>query len=321
MSGVERRGVRAFICMVAAVSACAVTDRRPGILNNQSARENPTSIERDGAADGSIDADPATNRDAATDPLSVDPDPCVPASPPQARDPLQSMDSDDIEDIYLGLTQITLGASATTPTSDMLGLDLDGVCTRVADCPGADAAGSCRVQAKRVPTDGKGCRDNALSSLLGLADQITEIGTTFGLSDDLINCGLRAGAFNVLSRIQNYNGRRDDPHVRVDWYTAGASKQFSGASCTTELMWGPSALWEVDSKELTEPVTELARLPDSVVHDADAYVRDGVLVSRMPDRALLSLNGGGSLFTDSRCPPAVPSGSLAYQKWEAEAGL
>jgi cysteine-rich repeat protein len=295
MGWLWRRRLHASVCVAVVLGACAVTDRRPGLLD---AGRRTDSV---GPKPGD-DLDSGTESDAARveSDASATADPCAPDSPPRVTDRPSATDADDLEDIYLGLTQVTLGTAMTAPASDALGLDLDGTCTRVPDCPG-DSAGSCRAQTKRVPADASACRDNALTTLLSVANQITEIGPQFGLSDDRINCGLRSGAFNVLSRIQGYNGRRDDPDVRIDWYAAGASKQFETATCSdgsapAQPVWDRSAHWEVDSSELTEPAAALARLPDSHVFDSKAYVRDGVLISRMPDGALLRLNGGGSPY-------------------------
>ncbi|HKP58476.1 MAG TPA: DUF4215 domain-containing protein [Polyangiales bacterium] len=221
--------------------------------------------------------------------------PCDPARPPGAADRPSVADGPELEDIYLGLTQITLGTGTHTTRSDVLGLDLDDRCTKVPDCPESESSGSCRPRTERLPADGHACRDNALASALSAANQITELGPRFGLSDDVINCGLRAGTFNVLVRIRGYNGMADDPEVRVDWYSARPHKEVAtpmcdGANASAEPKWSPSTLWQVDASELKAALTATTELTDSRYSDGHAFVHDGVLVSRMSEDATLRLN-------------------------------
>jgi len=87
--------------------------------------------------------------------------------------------------------------------------------------------------------------------------------------------------------------------VRVDWYTSGGRAELPSWRCPERdfsrdhAPWSSEASWTVDARELGASVTERGKLPPSSMADPEAYVREGVLVSRMPDGALLRFAGDG----------------------------
>lgn len=237
---------------------------------------------------------------------SSDPDACHSAGAPRPEDrPDAARDGEaQLDDIYLGWTQIRLGSSlpdgsASNDAWQDFGLDLDGVCTNSATCPDQRGLVSCRSLAPQIPFDGELCRDNIFASLQPIAAQVPEIGDRFGISEEVFNCGLWNGSYNVIMRIRGYNGRVDDSQVRVDFYVSNGLERAALWECPLENyrdtypLWRASLPWRIDESTLTGPVEQQGRLPDSEVADPEAYVKHGYLVARLPDGALLRLAGDG----------------------------
>jgi cysteine-rich repeat protein len=274
---------------------------------------------RDAAYDGAASdssTDPAG--DAATDPSTCNAgecwwsrntsDSCKSAGLPGPSDRPESAQDGNVElsEIYLGFTKIRLGS--TNPAGEVredawedFGLDLDGVCTNSATCQGTSDV-SCRSATRTLPFDGQLCRDNTLARLQPVVAAVPEIGERFGLSEQFFNCALWRGSYNTIVRIAGYNGRANDSRVRIDYYTS-VGLQGGGLpwECTPQLTdfeakyprWRSSRAWLVDEAELTAPVSTPGSWPDSKLADADAYVRDGYLVARMPDDAPVGFVGNG----------------------------
>ena len=210
-------------------------------------------------------------------------------------------DEAEVGNIYLGFTQIRLGATmgsmlpGSTPGQN-IGLDLDGVCTSSTNCA-SPTTGSCRSQVQKMPDDGDACRDNAFARVLAIVSGLPLLGERFGLSEELFNCGLWRGTYNMIARIKGYNGKPNDDRVRVDWYTSSGLERAQNWTCPSENfnqhypIWRASAPWAVLDSELSGPISTPGSLPDSLHADSDAYVREGYLVSRMPDGAVLRLAG------------------------------
>ena len=234
-------------------------------------------------------------------------DGCRSASAPSADDrPLEDPDNpgSDVGDIYLGWTKIRLGATLPDGSSDIdawqgFGLDLDGVCTNAEGCAATSGAISCISPAPQIPFDGAQCRDNTFARLQPVASMVPEIGATFGISEQVFNCELWHGSYNVVTRIRGYNGQRDDAHVRVDFYVSDGLERAMGWSCPLENfaetypLWRTSATWRIDESTLSGPIETAGELPDAVAADPDAYVRDGYLVARSPDGTNFRLIGNG----------------------------
>lgn len=283
----------------------------------------------DAAPDGQRDAD--THGDAgpntedagpsepAFDPLTcswgecwwsaTDPDTCASAGLPTREDrPSSEGDGTRQErDIYLGWTRIRLGSSLPDGTASNeawtgFGLDLDGICTNSASCPDVQGQVACQSLAPQIPFDGELCRDNIFGSLQPIAAQVPEIGETFGISEDVFNCELWHGTYNIVIRVSGYNGQANDSQVRVDFYISDGLEVPEPWQCPVEdfadtyPVWRTSIPWRIDESTLTGPVEEPGTLPDSTIADAEAYVRHGYLVAHPPDGALLRLAGHGDPY-------------------------
>lgn len=162
------------------------------------------------------------------------------------------------------------------------GLDLDQTCTcpdsklEPESCVAPDAAGKAR------PCDGTDGRDNAAGPLLAAAAS-----TGKGLGPAAFDTQIKNGVFDVLVTLQGWNGLPDDPAVIVGFQLSGGTEgtqtdagrqrpRFDGTdvwTVTPESVLGGGDLVGTDCR--TVPTTCLATKAD-----ANAYVRDGVLVAR-----------------------------------------
>jgi cysteine-rich repeat protein len=217
---------------------------------------------------------------------------------------LDNVSDKDVGEIYLGWSRLWLGTTdrdgkATDTAWQGFGLDLDGVCTNSSTCPSVKNAVSCHSSASQIPFDGELCRDNTFASLQPVVARVPEIGQKFGLSEDVFNCALWRGDYNVIVRVSGYNGRADDSQVRVDFYQSDGLEQAQGWKCPvdnyrdTYPLWRASATWRIDESTLTGAITEPGHLPDSTIADPHAYVKSGYLVAAIPDGATLRLAGNG----------------------------
>ncbi|HKU39129.1 MAG TPA: DUF4215 domain-containing protein, partial [Polyangiales bacterium] len=132
------------------------------------------------------------------------------------------------------------------------------------------------------------CRDNTLARLQPVIAAVPELGQRFGLGEDVFNCALWRGSYNMVWRISGYNGERDDAHVRVDYYISTGIEEPVPWKCPAENFhdyprWRSSRTWGIDNSVLTAPIASAGQLPDSKIYDGDAYVKHGYLVARMPD--------------------------------------
>jgi cysteine-rich repeat protein len=222
--------------------------------------------------------------------------------------------SPPLDDLYFGWTAIRLSDPQATAESDVasdgqtLGLDLDGVCTNSLSCPDVRDTVSCRASAQQIPFDGADCRDNRLASALAIIGKVPEVGRRFGLNEELLNCELWRGTYNMIARVSGYNGLRDDDHVRVDWYASAGLTPEPSWHCPTDdfrksyPLWRKSSVWRVDETELVNPIGEPGQLPESHVADPDAFVRENYLVAHLPDGALVRLAGDAQPFRGLALP-------------------
>jgi cysteine-rich repeat protein len=224
--------------------------------------------------------------------------------PDDRPDPAADGGERSIPDVYLGWTQLRLGETRLDGTRadnawQGFGLDLDGVCTNSATCPGVEGAQSCLAATQQIPYDGELCRDNTFASLQPVAAAVPEIGQRFGISEALFNCNLWRGTYNVLLKLSGYNGAPNDSAVRVDFYVSPGLARTPAWNCpldnfkTTYPLWRTVADWRVDPADLSQPIAQPGTLPDSRVADPHAYVKDGYLVTQVPDDALLRFAGDG----------------------------
>ncbi|HKP58832.1 MAG TPA: DUF4215 domain-containing protein [Polyangiales bacterium] len=206
---------------------------------------------------------------------------------------------------YLGFSEIRVGSTnrdgkMTEDAWEDFGFDLDGTCTNSKTCDNAVAV-SCKSAVPAVPFDGQLCRDNTFARLQPVIAAVPELGKRFGLDQDTFNCALHRGEYNVIARISNYNGEDTDAHVRVDFYISNGIEEDVPWECPNDKFrdyprWRSSMHWSVDKSMLSGPVFGQGVLPDSKYFDADAYVKHGYLVARMPDGARFGFVGDGNPY-------------------------
>ncbi len=310
--------------LLAKPSHDAAVSEGDGAVAGGDAAEADAGIDAGGALDGGP-ADSGATESGPTDSGSTNPPPdagscaagqcwwsqtsgeCASAGVPTREDrPASSGDveNQDVDPIYLGWTHVRLGSTepdgtATDTAWEGFGLDLDGVCTNSSTCPSMQGVVSCKSAGMQIPFDGELCRDNTFASLQPVTARVPEIGQQFGLSEDVFNCALWRGSYNIIIRISGYNGQPDDPHVRVDYYISDGLEQSQAWQCPLDgysdmyPLWRASSPWHIDSSGLSGPVDTPGQLPDSLISDSDAYVRSGYLVSFVPDGTVLRLAGDG----------------------------
>ena len=229
----------------------------------------------------------------------------------------------------LKLTPVEADKSSALPS---FGLDLDRDCTNAPGCSSA-SQGSCRPRSPGgMLRDGEGCRDNSYANLWQVASMLPLLGKQLGLSEAQLNCGLRRGSYNMLLHITGYNGRANDPDVRVDFYVSPGLETMPSWSCADAVdsdkmpFWGDSAVFKVGQGDLLGENASPGRLPDSKYSDPHAYVRSGYLVSRFPENAALRLAGDGQPFRGLHLPLSggVWMGKLTQAgggRWELKEGM
>ena len=246
-----------------------------------------------------------------------------------------SAEGSSIPEFYLGFTRLRLGETDETgaPNRDAwqsFGLDLDGVCTGAPSCPATQP--SCRTPGPQSTFDGNLCRDNAFGSLVPVAAAVPEIGKRFGISESLMNCNIWRGAYNMILKLSQYNGRPDDSNVRADFYISPGTVRPPNFECPradfaeSYPLWRASAPWKIDPENLTGPIREMGKLPDSKIADASAYVRGGYLVVNIPGSMLLRLAGDSHGFRGFAMPSSrnIWTGRLlrdASGRWLINDGL
>ena len=212
-----------------------------------------------------------------------------------------------LPEIYLGWTRVSLGETGPDgKPSDAawqdFGLDLDGLCTNSATCSEQTDVQSCRPATKHIPFDGSLCRDNRLASLQPMLAAIPEIGKRYGIGENVFNCNLWRGTYNVVIKLSGYSGAADDPEVRADFYASPGLARLPPWKCPVSDFaqsyppWQVSAPWQIDRADLTADVTKPGSLPASKIADGHAYVRGGYLVAELPDDAVLRLVGADSAY-------------------------
>ena len=233
----------------------------------------------------------------------LEPDGCRSAGAPTLTDrPSASADGpDEVETFYLGLTQVRIGSTdrqgqATDTAWEEFGLDLDGSCTNSSTC-GGNMSLSCRSAGAAIPYDGQLCRDNTFARLQPVVAGVPELGERFGLSEEVFNCALWRGSYNMVFAISGYNGKLEDSNVRVDFYRSTGLQEPRPWTCpatdfrTAYPRWRTSLKWHIDASTLTAPVAEEGKLPESKFVDPHAYVKHGYLVAQLPDDSEVGFAG------------------------------
>jgi cysteine-rich repeat protein len=232
----------------------------------------------------------------------------VRAPQPSDRPDPERDGNEHVDDIYLGFTRFWVGptdlnGNASDSAWQTFGLDLDGLCTNSSTCPEQQTvAQSCKPATDQIPFDGQLCRDNTFASLQPVAAAAPEVGKRFGISEDIFNCELWRGTYNIVLKISNWNGSPEDSDVRLDIYQSPGLVNQPQWKCPidnprdTYPQWRSFSPWLIDPANLAGPITESGKLPDSNIADAHAYVRGAYIVARPPVRASLRFEGNAKPY-------------------------
>lgn len=236
--------------------------------------------------------------------------------PPKASDKV-------LPPIYLAVQSTRLGSLAEDGKLDNnawqdIGFDIDGVCTGVDSCTGADSPPSCKPTVPQISIDGHDCRDNTFGRLEYTAALVPELSKKYGLSDDAFNCALCVGDYNYLFKISNYNGEANDDSVRVDLYPSPGLEKPLPWDCT-DPSWKDHPCFTPDQQFQVTPDSMTAPRPgpdlaDAKVFDDGAFVRDGYLVVKFPDDTLVWFPGYKALVVayPIRMQKGVVAGKLTH---------
>lgn len=180
-----------------------------------------------------------------------------------------------------------------------MGFDLDGTCTGSDTCEGADSPPSCAPPVPQISVDGHNCRDNTFGRLEYTANLVPEIARKYGLSDDAFNCALCVGHYNFVIRVTGYNGQPNDDQVRVDLYPSPGLERPLPWDCASgdwknHPCWMSDMPWTVQDDAVVDgrPGPQLG---DAKLFDPAAYVRDGYIVTQLPDDTLFWFPGYNAL--------------------------
>jgi hypothetical protein len=224
---------------------------------------------------------------------------CFSASRPTASDrPDAATEGESIAGFFLGLDRLLLGSRGVDgrldPTAwQRVGFDLDDLCTGSTTCSADSPELACEPNSGAVPQDGEHCLDNQLGQLDYQLDTLPETSGKYSATDRDLNCYLCRGAFNLLTRITEYNGQPDDPRVRVDLYPSPGTAALGDADCG-ELVWPEADCWDrsepwlIDGEYLESDPGE-SDLAPSTLDDPGAYVSGGWLVITLPENTPLGL--------------------------------
>jgi hypothetical protein len=224
---------------------------------------------------------------------------CFTAGAPRPEDRPPPGNPGDVGTIMMAIESMRLGSLDEQNVIDRnawkgIGLDLDGVCTSSDTCD-KDPVQSCRPTGSAVPRDADYCRDNTFGRLEHTAALVPEISRKYGLSDDGFNCALCVGHYNFLVKVSGYNGEPNDDRVRVDLYPSPGLEaplpwDCADPSWRTRPCFTPDRPFTVQEDALTtsRPGPDL---PDSRYADDNAYVRDGYMVMKIPERTLFWFPG------------------------------
>jgi hypothetical protein len=151
-------------------------------------------------------------------------------------------------------------------------------------CPGGvRGQGTCAREAGVFCDDPRTGADNQLAALFRNFTKFDDQASF--LRDTEVIASIASGNFNLLVRIDDYNGTADDPQVTVALYNALRVDRDGGAPMdgSTEAgppipTFAPDERWVVERKSL-KPAPSVAPL----FFDSNAYVANGVLVALFPE--------------------------------------
>lgn len=180
--------------------------------------------------------------------------PVVPPAPPKVTNA-----GDDVE-FVTAIRTIDLDEEDDTPR---FGYDLDGKCTCTFDGP------SCKrpafVDVKKDTCDDTRGIDNGGGVALARINALA----AGAISSIVINEGATQGLWTLLIRVSKYSGTANDDSVTVAVYETPGM---------TAPAWNGTDAWPVSN----DSVGGSGSVDEPLVVDEAAYVRDGLLVARMP---------------------------------------
>jgi hypothetical protein len=280
---------------------------------------------------------------------------CQSAGVPSPDDAPTSDDpGEPLPPIYLGLSKYRVSAKDDGVfTMDGkswadIGFDFDKTCKNSPTCvddqqsPILDIV--CKPHNAVTPGDGNQCRDNVIGKLFTLA-AASDSGRLFGVTEADFNCEFRRGGFGVIFKISNYNGQKNDSQVRFDMYVSTGLKDplvgtsydcrrkngqpsIEGAlpeNWNMHPLWLPESGWKVMSESIAANADPSGNdLPDGWMNDPLAYVRNGYLFARLPDKTEFWFNGRYTATPGFRLvvnrPTLVGELSNATGKWQLRNG-
>lgn len=227
---------------------------------------------------------------------------CVSAGFPTQGDRPKNTPADSIGDLHFAISSMALGSldrkgEATDGAWKTLGLDLDGLCTTSETCAVEPKTFAC-ASVGSAPGDGRECRDNTFGRLEADAIAVEGLGVDFGLSNDAFNCALCRGDYNFVFRISGWNGTPDDESVRLDFYPSPGLEKKPAWQCDLKSTgawkknscWGAKDKWTIQ-KGTTDGSVKPGALPNALLSDPSAYVRDGFVVGQLPENTLFWFPG------------------------------
>ena len=216
---------------------------------------------------------------------------CFSAKMPTPKDRPPPGDTTELPPIYMAIASMRLGSQDPNFQPDAsawqdIGMDIDSVCTNSPTCLQDTPTVSCKPTLTAIAYDGNYCRDNTFGKLEVQAASIPEVGGKYGLNDDAFNCALCTGAYNFIIRVTKYNGTANDDAVRVDFYGSPGLEQVLPWSCT-DPSWRVHPCFTADMPWLVRDTAVTAdaggpSLPDAVLADPNAFVKDGYIVAQLP---------------------------------------
>jgi hypothetical protein len=231
-------------------------------------------------------------------------DGCVSAGVPTKDMRPKSAPAGDVGEVFFAVRSMALGSLDRNGEKiegawKDLGFDLDGLCTNSDTCDHTDEQFSCNPKAA-MSADGNYCRDNTFGLLEQQTVSVNDLGKTFGLSNDTFNCALCRGDYNFVFRLTGWNGQDNDDNVRVDIYPSpGLETQTATWQCDlndTSGAWKANGCWTQADKFTIQTGTYEGSitgkpLPNALLNDPTAYVRDGYVVAELPENTLFWFPG------------------------------
>jgi hypothetical protein len=174
----------------------------------------------------------------------------------------------------VAMHSIDFGLAGTTP-----GYDLDSTCT----C--TDDAGSTCIPAAATVCDDPNGVDNSFRALLQRVEAIDPI-----IDNPGINANCDAGAWSVLMRIDDYDGKPDDLDVKVSFFPSSGFEGAGGGPATPK--WDGTDRWKITGSALVNGGGGGGGAGggggglESIYTSPGAYVAGGVLVASFPSLSL-----------------------------------